>query len=104
MGRESLGEALHALANALRQVAPVHVVCDPSDILATARVRAPGSEKPSVFLYERSPGGVGYSDKLFTHSGRVLELHCCPGVPAAMAVPVVWGRPLKPGRAGKAAP
>ncbi|MEX2015843.1 MAG: DEAD/DEAH box helicase, partial [Candidatus Hydrogenedentales bacterium] len=27
-----LGAALHALANALRQVAPVHVLCDPTDI------------------------------------------------------------------------
>lgn len=73
LGRESLGEALHALANALRQVAPVHVVCDPSDILATARLRAPGSEKPSLFLYERYPGGVGYSEKLYHHETRLLE-------------------------------
>lgn len=73
LGREALGEALHALANALRQVAPVQVVCDPSDILATARLRAPGSEKPSVFLYERYPGGVGYSEKLYHHAGRLLE-------------------------------
>lgn len=73
LGREALGEALHALANALRQVAPVQVVCDPSDILATARLRAPGSEKPSLFLYERYPGGVGYSEKLYHHAGRLLE-------------------------------
>jgi len=48
-------------------------VCDPSDILATARLRAPGSEKPSLFLYERYPGGVGYSEKLYHHAARLLE-------------------------------
>lgn len=73
LGKEGLGEALRALANALRQVAPVHVSCDPSDILATSRLRAPESQKPSVFLYERYPGGVGYSDKLYTHHEALLS-------------------------------
>ncbi|MCK5861300.1 MAG: DEAD/DEAH box helicase [Candidatus Hydrogenedentes bacterium] len=67
LGKEALGEALHALSNALRQVAPIHVVCDPSDMLATFMLRAPESQKPSIFLYERYPGGVGYSEKLYTH-------------------------------------
>ncbi|MFA7692697.1 MAG: DEAD/DEAH box helicase [Candidatus Hydrogenedentales bacterium] len=73
LAQEALGEALHAFANALRQVAPVHVLCDPSDILATARLRAPESQKPSIFLYERYPGGVGYNTKLFYHATSLLE-------------------------------
>ncbi len=72
LGQEALGEALHGLANALRQVAPVHVMCDPSDFLATAMLRAQESEKSSVFLYERYPGGVGYSEKLYFHHERLI--------------------------------
>lgn len=103
MGREALGEALHALANALRQVAPVHVVCDPSDILATARLRAPGSEKPSVFLYERYPGGVGYSEKLYTHNTRVLEaaIALLSGCPCREGCPSCVGPALETGTRGK---
>ena len=103
MGREALGEALHALANAMRQVAPVHVVCDPSDILATARLRAPGSEKPSVFLYERYPGGVGYSEKLFTQNIHVLEaaIALLSGCPCREGCPSCVGPALETGTRGK---
>lgn len=103
LGREALGEALHALANALRQVAPVHVVCDPSDILATARLRAPGSEKPSLFLYERYPGGVGYSEKLYTHHDRILEaaIALLSGCPCREGCPSCVGPAMETGIRGK---
>jgi DEAD/DEAH box helicase domain-containing protein len=99
MGKEMLGEALHALANALRQVAPVHVCCDPSDILATAMLRAPESEKPSVFLYERYPGGVGYSEKLCRHHDSLVaaaialltECPCKAGCPSCVGPAVETG-------------
>jgi DEAD/DEAH box helicase domain-containing protein len=70
---KSLGEALNALANTLRQVAPVQVLCDLTDIRAQAMVRAPFSDKPTIYLYEVYPGGVGFSDKLYTHHNRLLE-------------------------------
>jgi DEAD/DEAH box helicase domain-containing protein len=66
LSQSQLSEALQGLANTLRQVAPVRVLCDPSDIRAAGVVRAPFTQKPTVFLYETYPGGVGFSDKLFT--------------------------------------
>ena len=36
-----LGEALSGLANTLRQVAPVQVLCDPTDIRTSGMLRAP---------------------------------------------------------------
>ncbi|MDP7639139.1 MAG: DEAD/DEAH box helicase [Candidatus Hydrogenedentes bacterium] len=71
--QEELGAALNALANALRQVAPVQVLCDPTDIRAHANLRSPFSDKPSIYLYETYPGGVGFSEKLYTHHERLLE-------------------------------
>ncbi len=71
--RGELGEALHALAHTLRQVAPVQVLCDPTDLRAQAMLRAPESEKPTVFLYESLPGGVGFSEKLLAHHRRLFE-------------------------------
>lgn len=71
--QEELGAALNALANTLRQVAPVQVLCDPTDIRAHANLRSPFSDKPTIYLYETYPGGVGFSDKLYTHHHRLLE-------------------------------
>jgi DEAD/DEAH box helicase domain-containing protein len=71
--RDGLGEALHGLANTLRQVAPVQVLCDPTDVRAQAMVRAPFSDNPTIYLYETYPGGVGISDKLFSHHNRLLD-------------------------------
>jgi DEAD/DEAH box helicase domain-containing protein len=73
MEKQAVSEALHGLANTLRQVAPVHVLCDPTDIRAQAMLKAPFTEKPTIFLYETYPGGVGAYEKLFTHHQRLLE-------------------------------
>ncbi|MCC6486254.1 MAG: DEAD/DEAH box helicase [Candidatus Hydrogenedentes bacterium] len=71
--QQELSEALHGLANTLRQVAPVQVLCDPTDIRALGMLRAPFSEQPAIYLYESYPGGVGFSEKLFTHHRQLVE-------------------------------
>ncbi len=73
LNSSQLSEALHALANTLRQVAPVEIMCDPTDIRALGVLRAPFTQKPTIFLYESYPGGVGISDKLYMHSARLLN-------------------------------
>lgn len=73
LGKEELGAALNALANTLRQVAPVQVMCDLSDIRAQANLKSPFSSKPTIYLYETYPGGVGFSDKLLSHHKPLFE-------------------------------
>lgn len=105
MKQEDLGEALNALANALRQVAPVQVLCDPRDIRAKAALRAPVSEKPTVYLYETYPGGVGSAEKLYAHHDRMLDavaalLQDCPcknGCPSCVGPAAEAGIHGKPG-------
>jgi len=100
-----LGEALNALANTLRQVAPVQVLCDLTDIRAQAMVRAPFSERPTIYLYECCPGGVGISTKLYTHHERLLDaaislLAGCPckeGCPSCTGPTLEVGLHAKPG-------
>jgi DEAD/DEAH box helicase domain-containing protein len=97
--QQALSEALHGLANTLRQVAPVQVLCDPTDIRATAMLRSPFSEKPSIFLYEKYPGGVGISEKLFVHHKALLSsaisliggCKCKEGCPSCVGPPVEVG-------------
>ncbi|MBI5093418.1 MAG: DUF1998 domain-containing protein, partial [Candidatus Hydrogenedentes bacterium] len=99
-----LGEALTGLANTLRQVAPVQVLCDPTDIRTSAMLRAPFTERPTVYLYENYPGGVGLSEKLYTHHTQMLEASisllsacsCREGCPSCV------GPALEVGNHGKA--
>jgi len=77
-----VAKSLQALANVLANVAPVLIMCDPSDIRAQPRVADPFTEKPAIYLYDCYPGGVGYSEKMFTNhtqlceSARELIEHC----------------------------
>ena len=105
MQREDLGGALHGLANTLRQVAPVQVLCDPTDIRAQAMLRAPVSEKPTIFLYETYPGGVGFSEKLYYHHRRLLEaaVSLMTDCPCREGCPSCVGPALEVGEKGKQA-
>ena len=81
--RDALSGGLLALASALRQVAPVQVLCDLTDIRAHAVLRSPESERPAIFLYEKWPGGAGFSEKLFTHARFLVDaarerIEACP--------------------------
>jgi len=97
--KENLSDALVSLVNVLRQVVPVQVLCDPSDIRAHALLRAPVSQKPTLFLYERYPGGVGFSEKIFhQHYDIILAglslLESCPcrnGCPSCVGPAVEVG-------------
>lgn len=62
---KKLEEGLIGIANLLRHVAPLHVMCDPSDLHVVPQVKAVHSEKPTIFVYDRYPGGVGLSEKVY---------------------------------------
>ncbi|HSV73042.1 MAG TPA: DEAD/DEAH box helicase [Chthonomonadales bacterium] len=52
-------EALLGIANVLLDVAPLFVMCDPSDIGATVDSACLGRE--AVFVFDRYPGGMGFA-------------------------------------------
>ena len=103
MEKEEVGGGLNGLANALRQVSPVYVFCDLGDLRAQAMLRAPASEKPTVFLYETYPGGVGFSDKLYTHHRRLFEaaVSLLSGCPCREGCPSCVGPDAETGPRGK---
>ena len=105
LSQDDVGGALAALANALRQVAPVQVLCDLTDIRAYSHLKSPFSGKPAVSLYESYPGGVGFSEKLFTHHTRLLEsavsllsaCECKHGCPSCVGPALETGEYAKSG-------
>jgi len=60
-----LAQGLTALSNVLENVAPIWVMTDPKDLRTIPMLRSPFSQKPTIYIYEFTPGGVGYSKKLF---------------------------------------
>jgi len=90
LGRGALQDGLWGVAHLLRNLAPIFLMCDPRDLQAVAQVRSPFTERPTLFLYENQPGGVGMARRLFEihpklmQAARELVSNCgcpagCPG-------------------------
>lgn len=95
----SLGGAIRALASALASAAPLHVMCDPRDIRTVPMVKSPFVEKPTLFLYDYYPGGVGIARKVFEMRKTVWRsvrdliqgCNCVKGCPSCVGPPVEVG-------------
>ncbi len=86
------GEILRAAANALGTIVPLWVMSDVRDIRAVSQVRSDFSQRPTIYLYDNIPGGVGLSAKIFRMSeelfGAAAELigscGCKSGCPSCV--------------------
>src|SRR5438105_5096730 len=102
--RAAMQGGLQGLANVVTQVACLFLMCDVRDLGAYAETRAPHSGTPAVFVYERYPGGVGMSARLFETAGAVMaaahdlvaQCACEGGCPSCV------GPALEVGEEGKA--
>ncbi|MBV9279287.1 MAG: DEAD/DEAH box helicase, partial [Chloroflexi bacterium] len=70
--RRELETGLVGLAHVLGEVAPLFLMCDPRDIAVWPEVKAPFTGRPTIFVYDRVPGGVGFSARLFKIHHRLL--------------------------------
>jgi DEAD/DEAH box helicase domain-containing protein len=94
----STREGLAGLRNVLSHLVPRTVMCDRQD-LGTS-IEASNTGLPTLFVYDRYPGGIGFAEKAFTLLPEVLErgrdlVSSCPcrtGCPSCVGVP-----PLDPG-------
>ncbi|WP_445506024.1 DEAD/DEAH box helicase [Niallia sp. 03190] len=66
-------QGLLGAAHALKHIAPLLVMADPSDIQVVPQVKAPHNEKATIFFYDRYPGGIGLSKKLYEEMPMVLK-------------------------------
>lgn len=89
---ERLEDALVGAANVLRHISPLSVMCDPSDLHVVPQVKASHNDRPTIFLYDRYPGGVGLSKKVFDMTKEILlkcsqmvsECPCQSGCPSCV--------------------
>jgi DEAD/DEAH box helicase domain-containing protein len=73
LGRGELQDGLWGMAHLLRNLAPIFLMCDPRDLQAVAQIRSPFTERPTLFLYENQPGGVGMARRLFEIHSQLMR-------------------------------
>jgi DEAD/DEAH box helicase domain-containing protein len=70
---DRLEEGLIGTSQALKHIAPLFVMCDPSDVHVVPQVKAAHNEKPTIFFYDRYPGGIGLSEKIYSGIEEILD-------------------------------
>lgn len=60
-GSAELPAAMHALEHTLIGLLPAFVLCERADVGGVSYPSYPGSLRPTVFIYDGHPGGVGYA-------------------------------------------
>ncbi len=82
LSEANLGDGLKAVANVLENVVPLWVMTDPKDLRTIPMLQSPFSGRPTIYIYEHTPGGVGYSRKIFGLHDELLKaaktlIHSC---------------------------
>jgi len=98
-----IGEGIRGIAYLLQNLIPLYIMCDRNDISVVPMIRAPFSHKPTIYVYDKYPGGVGLSKKVFaldkllliSTNDHVTACGCENGCPSCI------GPPLEAGMFGK---
>ncbi|MGI6037636.1 MAG: DEAD/DEAH box helicase [Limnochordia bacterium] len=67
-----LQDILTGVANLLLHVAPLELMCEPGDLGVVAQVRSPFTRLPTIYIYEKYPGGVGLAQRMYETVGQLL--------------------------------
>jgi DEAD/DEAH box helicase domain-containing protein len=86
-------EGLVGVRNLLIQALPLIAMCDPRDI--SGSVNSSNLGVPAVFVYDRYPGGLGYTEKGYSQIGPLLTIArdmvercaCQDGCPSCVGLP-----------------
>ena len=87
--------ALGGLAYVLRNLAPLFLMCDVTDIQVSAETLNPLTKLPTLVVYERVAAGVGFSQRLYELHEELLhaalelvtDCRCRDGCPACVGPP-----------------
>ncbi|HXF81988.1 MAG TPA: DUF1998 domain-containing protein, partial [bacterium] len=103
-GTDRAQGALAALSHALLNIAPVYLMCDPNDLGRVYEIRSPHTGRPTIYLYERAPGGVGLAERMFRlHDDLVrAAIELIDGCACERGCPSCVGPVLEVGDTGKA--
>ena len=91
------------VSNLLAIVAPLYLMCATRDVHVVYQVKAPITDKPTIFLYDSFPGGVGLSEKAYQMQEMLLEeaLKVAQGCSCEDGCPACTGPLAEIGEGGK---
>lgn len=100
-------EGLLGVANVLTEVLPFLVMCDAADIGSVVDLANHGA--PSVFVYDKYPGGIGFAHRAFEKVEEILtaareliaSCQCELGCPSCVGSPLPPNPQLDPDTTGK---
>ncbi|HEX6129209.1 MAG TPA: DEAD/DEAH box helicase [Candidatus Limnocylindria bacterium] len=101
--RDTLDGALIGLSRVARTTAALLLMSDPRDLGVLAQVQAPFTGRPTLYLYDAVPGGVGLTERLFSLTDELLRA-CRDAVqtcPCADGCPACVGPAIEVGVRGK---
>lgn len=80
---EQLTDALTGAAYAIRSFIPLYIQCDKTDVTVVPQVKSVHNEKPTLFIYDSYPGGIGLSERVYDVLLPIIEqtiqhLENCP--------------------------
>ncbi|TSI09074.1 DEAD/DEAH box helicase [Lysinibacillus sp. BW-2-10] len=70
---EMLTSALTGAAYAISSFIPLYIQCDRSDLSVVPQVKAVHNDKPTLFIYDSYPGGIGLSERVYDLLVPILE-------------------------------
>jgi DEAD/DEAH box helicase domain-containing protein len=70
---EKKAEGLSGLANLIRTIAPLFLMCDRGDLIVKGHERDPHFRAPTLFVADNVPGGIGLSEALFDLGDNLLS-------------------------------
>lgn len=70
---DSLKNGMLGIVNLLRIIAPLFLMCAPTDVTVLYQVKCPFTDKPTILLYDQCPGGLGLAQKAHTMIRMLLE-------------------------------
>ncbi len=90
--QDELQSALVGLGHLLKSLAPMYLMCDPADLHQVVQVRSPFSDKPTVYLYDAYPAGIGLGEKCYdlhpmllgAALDRARSCECAHGCPSCV--------------------
>lgn len=70
---EMLTDALTGAAYAISSFIPLYLQCDRSDLSVVPQVKSVHNDKPTLFIYDSYPGGIGLSERVYDIIVPILE-------------------------------
>ncbi|NLJ40896.1 MAG: DEAD/DEAH box helicase [Clostridiales bacterium] len=90
--QDEIQGGLMGIANLMGQICPIFLMCDARDINVIYHTRSPFTRKPTLYIYDSYPGGIGLSDKVYHIYNEIfdrcreviLNCRCIDGCPACI--------------------